>query len=290
MHFSRQHILIGLALFALYFIWGSTYLAMRIAIESLPPFMMAAIRFIVAGGVLYLWLRWRGKPAPTLRQWGGASLVGLFLLVIGNGGVAYAEQTVSSGVAALAVATMPLWAAVFSRIWGYAPSSREWLGILLGTVGVVVLNLGAEMRASPLGAMVLLLASASWAFGSLLGKHLPMPQGVMASAAQMLCGGVMLLGASWMHHEAIPQTIEPAAIYAVLYLIVFGSLIAYSAYLFLYNAVRPALATSYAFVNPLVAMILGAWLAGEALGHAEFYALVLIMLAVVLVLPLGRRR
>lgn len=290
MRFSRQHLLIGLALFALYFIWGSTYLAMRIAIESLPPFMMAAIRFLTAGGILYLYLRRQGAPAPTSKQWGGALLVGGLLLAVGNGGVAYAEQEVSSGVAALAVATMPLWAAVFASIWAHVPTKREWVGILVGTAGVVVLSLGEEMQASPLGAVILLLAAASWAFGSAWGRHLPMPKGAMASAAQMLCGGVLLTVASWTRGEAVPRAVSAQAVFALLYLILFGSLIAYSAYLYLFNTVRPALSTSYAFVNPLIALLLGAWLAGEAVGSAEFFALILIMLAVVLVLPLGRRR
>lgn len=289
MRFSRQHLLIGLALFALYFIWGSTYLAMRIAIEGLPPFMMAAMRFLAAGGMLYLFLRRQGAPAPTGKQWGGALIVGGLLLAVGNGGVAYAEQEVSSGVAALAVATMPLWAAVFAGIWAHVPAKREWAGILVGTAGVVVLNLGEEMQASPLGAVILLVAAASWAFGSAWSRHLPMPKGAMASAAQMLCGGALLVAASWTRGEAVPQTVSMQAAFALLYLIVFGSLIAYSAYLYLLNTVRPALSTSYAFVNPLIALLLGAWLAGEAVGSAEFFALILIMLAVVLVLPLGRR-
>ncbi|HZV98629.1 MAG TPA: drug/metabolite exporter YedA [Methylophilaceae bacterium] len=285
---SRQKLLIVLALGALYFIWGSTFLAMRFAIESFPPFMMAAIRFVAAGALLYGWLRWRGTPVPTFKQWLGAAIVGVLLLSIGNAGVAYAEQSVSSGAAALAIATVPLWAAIFASFWKHAPNRREWLGIVIGTVGIVVLNLGTNMQASPLGAGILLLSAACWAFGSLWGKHLPMPEGAMASAAQMLMGGAVLVGVSLMTGETWPESASPKSIYALAYLIVFGSLIAYSAYLFLLNAVRPALATSYAFVNPVVALALGAWLAGEVIGRAEYIALAIIVVGVLLVLPLKR--
>jgi drug/metabolite transporter (DMT)-like permease len=281
--------LVALALGALYFIWGSTFLAMRFAIESFPPFMMAAIRFVAAGMLLYAWLRWRGAPVPTMRQWLGATAVGTLLLSVGNAGVAYAEQTVSSGVAALMIATVPLWMAVLGCFWQQRPSQREWVGILVGTAGVVVLNLGGTLQASAAGAGILLLAAASWAFGSLWVKRLPMPAGAMASAAQMLAGGMVLVIASMATGEKWPTEISEKSIYAILYLIVFGSFVAYSAYLFLLDNVRPALATSYAFVNPLVAMFLGAWLAQETIDRAEYGALAIIIVGVLLVLPLKRR-
>lgn len=186
---TGQRLLILLALVALYFFWGATYIAMRIAIDSFPPFMMAALRFLVAGGLLYGWLRLRGSPAPSRAEWLGAVAVGTLLLVFGNAAVAYAEQTVASGVAALGIATVPLWMALFSGLWGQWPNRREWLGIVIGMTGVVVLNLSANMQASPLGAGLILLAAASWAFGSAWGKRLPMPAGAMGSAAQMLAGG-----------------------------------------------------------------------------------------------------
>lgn len=281
--------LVVLALGALYFIWGSTFLAMRFAIESFPPFMMAAIRFVAAGMLLYGWLRWRGAPAPNMRQWLGAMAIGTLLLSIGNAGVAYAEQTVSSGVAALMIATVPLWMAVLGCFWQQRPSQREWAGILVGTGGVVVLNLGGTLQASVAGAGILLLAAASWAFGSLWAKRLPMPAGPMASAAQMLAGGMVLVIASLATGEQWPAEISEKSIYAILYLIVFGSFVAYSAYLFLLDNVRPALATSYAFVNPLVAMFLGVWLAQETIDLAEYGALAIIIVGVLLVLPLKRR-
>ena len=286
---SDQHkLLVVLALAALYFIWGSTFLAMRFAMESFPPFLMGAIRFLAAGGLLYGWLRWRGAPAPARKQWLGAAIVGTLLLAVGNGGVAYAEQTVSSGIAALAIATVPLWTAIFASFWNERPHVREWLGVIVGTAGIIVLNLGDNLQASPLGAVVLLLAAASWAFGSLWGKHLSMPVGAMASATQMIAGGVVLLLASMLGGETWPVEISTKSVLAILYLILFGSFVAYSAYLFLLKHVRPALATSYAFVNPVVAMFLGAVLADESIGGPEYVALIIILVGVLLVLPWKR--
>jgi len=280
-----HRLLIVLSLLALYLIWGSTYLAMRFAMDSLPPFMMAATRFVIAGSLLYGFLRWRGQPAPTLPQWMGASVVGILLLAIGNASLAYAEKTVSSGVAALAVATVPLWMALFSGFWGQWPTRRECLGIVIGTLGVAILSMGSVMQASPQGTVLILLSAAVWAFGSIWGKHLPMAQGVMASATQMVMGGLILVVVSMVAGEPLPQQLSAKTIYAMLFLIFLGSLVAYSAYQFLLHNVRPALATSNTFVNPLVALILGAWLADEVIGSAEYLALAIIIFAVLLVLP-----
>jgi drug/metabolite transporter (DMT)-like permease len=281
-----QRLLVLLALLALYFIWGSTFLAMKFAIESFPPVMMAAIRFSIAGALLYGLLRLRGIPSPTSRQWVNATIVGTLLLSIGNAGVAIAEQTVSSGVAALTIATVPLWMALFSGIWGQWPTTREWTGIVVGTVGVAVLSTGGTLQASPTGTFLLLLAAASWAFGSVWGKRMDMPHGAMASAAQMFAGGVVLILASLLSGERWPQEATEKSVWAIAYLVIFGSFIAYSAYLFLLKAVRPALATSYAFVNPIVAMFLGVWLANESIGRTEYVALLIIIVGVLLVLPI----
>jgi len=282
---DQHKLLVVLALGALYFIWGSTFLAMRFAMESFPPFLMGAVRFIAAGALLYGWLRWRGVAAPSWNQWLGATIVGTLLLAIGNGGVAYAEQTVSSGVAALTIATVPLWTAIFASLWNEKPHAREWLGVLVGTAGIVILNLGDNLQGSPMGALVLLFAAASWAFGSLWGKHLSMPSGAMASASQMLAGGVVLLITGLVSGETWPVTVTTKSAVSILYLILFGSFVAYSAYLFLLKQVRPALATSYAFVNPVVAMFLGAVLADEVIGRPEVVALIIVVIGVSLVLP-----
>lgn len=272
-------------LIALYLIWGSTFISMKFAIESFPPFQMAALRFLLAGGLMYAVLRWRGESRPNFRQWLGAAAVGTLLLAAGNGGVAYAQQWIASGTAALAIATVPLWTAVFSRLWGHHPTRREWTGIGLGMFGIFLLNLGSNMQANALGAAIILLAAVCWAFGSVWSQHLPMPAGPMAGAAQMLCGGAVLVLVSIMHGEILPSALPtPRAVAAMLFLVFFGSFLAYSAYLYLFKTVRPALATSYAFVNPLVAMLLGAWLAGESVGFYEGLALVVVLGGVLLVL------
>lgn len=275
---------LGLALFSLYVIWGSTYLAMRVAMLGFPPFRMASYRFLAAGTVLLIAARLRGQALPSLRQWRNAAAVGALLLACGNGGVAYAEQTVSSGLAALMVSAMPLWMALFGGLWGKWPASKDWLGLALGTAGIVVLNLGSELRGSPAGAGALVFATAAWAFGSLWSRRLDLPQGAMAAAAEMLAGGVVLLGMSAVRGEQMPAAVPPLAIGALAYLVVFGSLVAYSAYLYLLARVTPAIASSYAYVNPVVALLLGAALLGENLPPALLLSLPLIIGAVALVL------
>lgn len=287
MHEKKQRWLIGLCLVALYFIWGATFLAMKIAIDSLPPFLMAALRFLGAGGLLYGLLRLRGEAAPTRPQWLGAATVGTLLLACGNGGVAFAQQWVATGAAALMIATVPLWTVLFSGFWGMPPHRRERAGIVFGMLGVLILNLGNNLQASPLGATVLLLAAICWALGSIWGKHLSMPSGLMAPAAQMLAGGAVLVLASVASGERIAAAPTWKTLAALLYLIAFGSLIAYTAYLYLLKTVRPALATSYAFVNPLIAMLLGNALLHEHFGTYEFGAMVFILLGVLLVLPIN---
>ena len=286
---KRQKILIPLALLTLYLIWGSTFLGMKFATESFPPFMMAALRFLLAGILLYVALRWRGAPNPNLSQWGGAAAVGTLLLTLGNGGVAYAQQSVATGTAAMVIGTVPLWTVLFAGLWGQKPRRNEILGIALGVLGVLILNITGSLQASPFGAAVLLTAATAWAFGSMWGRRLPMPQGAMASATQMICAGAVLVMISTVsgEHMAGPPTAK--AMLSMAYLVVFGSLIAYSAYLYLLKTVRPALATSYAFVNPVVAMLLGSWLAGEQVGVHDLLALGIILASVLLVLPFTRR-
>ena len=281
---------IGLALLALYIIWGSTYLAMRYAIEGFPPFLMAASRFLIAGTLLFGFHLARRQPLPSRKQVAGAAVVGVLLLIGGNTIVAYAEQTVASSVAALAIATVPLWAVLFARIWGRWPSRPEWIGLAIGFIGIVLLNVGGNLRANPLGALLLLAAAASWAFGSVLSQHLPLPaSGVMSSAVEMLTAGAVLIVISQLHGDHVAAHIPAASWWAMGFLIVFGSLIAFSAFVYLLRRVRPSLATSYAYVNPIVAVALGAGLAGEAITWPELAALLFILTGVGLV-ALGREK
>lgn len=279
------------AFFALYVIWGSTYLVIRIGVEYWPPLLLAGIRFVIAGSLMYAFLRWRGAPAPTWTQWKAAGIIGILLLTCGNGAVSVAEHTgVASGVAALAVATVPLFTLLCGYFWGARNTRLEWAGIVLGLIGIAMLNLGSNLQSSPLGAALLIFAAAAWAFGSVWSKHLPLPQGAMASAVEMLVGGVALLIASALSGEHL-DSLPPIEGWAALaYLTFFGSIIAFNAYMYLLKNVRPAAATSYAYVNPAVAVLLGIVFVGETIGIEEALAMAVIISAVVLIgLPQWRR-
>lgn len=280
----RQSFLVMLALFCTYFIWGSTYLAIRFGIESFPPFLMGGIRFTVAGLVLFVVMRYLGATMPTRREWMGASTVGLLLPALGNGTVCYVQQTISSSVAALSIATAPIWMAIFSSIWGHQITLREWFGIAIGLVGIILLNLGGSFDGDFTSALLLIFAAASWSFGSVWGKHLAMPKGLMGAACQMLAGGFALLLVSACAGEAWPTAISDKSWGAILFLIVLGSLVTYTAYQYLLKTVRPLVASSNTFINPIVAFAVGIWLANERVTMVEIVALGVILIGVFLVL------
>ena len=284
MHIKQKTLLISLCLFCTYFIWGSTYLAIRFGIESFPPFLMAGIRFTVAGLILYALMRYLGAPNPNRQQWLGAGVVGLLLPALGNGTVCYVQQTVSSSVAALAIATAPIWMAIFSSIWGHKITAREWLGVAVGLLGIGLLNLGGSLHGNLAGALLLIFAAATWSFGSVWSKRLAMPAGFMASAVQMLVGGLALLLISSLQGETWPQQISNKSWAAMLFLVVLGSLVAYSAYQYLLNTVRPLVASSNTFINPIVAFVLGMVFANEHVTGMEVTALAVILIGVFLVL------
>lgn len=283
-------LLVG-AFLALYLIWGSTYFVIKLGVQAWPPMLLAGLRFVIAGTLMFGWLRWRGVPMPTAKEWRACAIVGFLLLSCGNGGVTIAEHLgVASAVAALAIATVPLFALLFGLIWGQRTTGLEWGGIVLGLVGIGLLNLGHNLQASPLGAVLVLLAAASWAFGSMWSRHLSLPSGAMASAAQMLIGGAVLLAGSVASGERLEQAPDAAGWFALAYLTLLGSIVAFSAYLYLLKHVRPAAATSYAYVNPVVAVLLGVTFAGERIGTEEWLAMTVIVSAVVLIgLPQWRK-
>ncbi|HVP39477.1 MAG TPA: drug/metabolite exporter YedA [Candidatus Saccharimonadales bacterium] len=254
-----------LALLCVYFIWGSTYLGIRIAISGYPPFLMAGLRNLLASTLLLLWLKARRVPWPTRGQWLAAAAVGGLLLVGGNGGVVFAEQTVSSSLAALIVSVVPLWMVVFEGLLGGPwPQPLEWVGLALGLAGVGLLQFEGDLRASPAGAVALVVASMSWAFGSVWSRRLKLPPAGMSSAAQMLSGGCMLLVLGTLVGERLPRgPVRPQATAALVYLAVIGSIVAFSAYVYLLRRLKPAVVGTYAFVNPVVAVVLGVGLAGE---------------------------
>lgn len=273
-----------LALFAVYVLWGSSYLAMHYALRGIPPLLMAGIRFTIAGSLLYAFLRARGEPAPDRAGWRAAAIVGAMLLAGGNGFVAIGLKLgVGTGMAALLIATVPLLASIFAGLSGMWPTRKEWLGIVLGFLGIACLQRGAH-AGPPAAGLVVLLAAASWAYGSIWSRRLPLPSGLMSSATQMLTGGLLLLLLGLGRGEHIVALPDIHAVGALVYLIVFGSFIAYSSYLYLLKSVRPALATSYAYVNPVVAVALGIAFAGETMDLVGVSAMLLTLGGVVLVL------
>lgn len=275
---------VALALLAVYVIWGSTYLGIRFALEGgYPPLLMGGGRFLLAGALMYGVLRWRGEPAPTLPQWSALALMGLLLMGLGNGMVTIAEQWVSSGLAAVAVASMPLWMGLFTTLRGERPSRNEWIGMAIGFVGVVWLNAGSALAASPQGLIALLIAPVAWAFGSVWSRGRDLPSPFMSAAGQMLCGGAMMLVAGGLLGERVQAVPTTHGTLAVLYLVTFGSIIGFSAYIWLLRHVRPALASSYAYINPPIAVLFGALLAGERFSIHALGAMVVILAGVAIV-------
>jgi drug/metabolite transporter (DMT)-like permease len=264
-------------------VWGSTFLGIVVALEGFPPFILGAARFLAAGLLMIAFARWRGEPWPSRRQWYGAAVAGVFLFVIGNGLVNAAERSVSSGIAAVLVATMPLWMTVFGRLLGEPVSRREIAGVVIGLVGVGVMNLGGDLRASPLGVVMLLLAPMGWAIGSLASKRLPSPPGLMRAGAQMLSGGAAMGVVALALGERMEVAPSARAVLAAIYLVTFGSLIGFSAYSYLLKHTRPVVATSYAYVNPVIAVVLGVTLAGESFGAASAVGGAIILAAIILV-------
>lgn len=281
---------VGLALMAVYVIWGSTYLAVHIALASFPPLLLSSFRFLLAGGLLYLVLRMRGIPTPRPRQWVWATIMGGFLFGICQGGVAFAQQWVSSGFAAIGIATIPLWTTLFLSFWRQWPRRQEWFGLVIGFVGVLLLNVDGAFHASPSGAVLVLVAAVSWALGSAWKSHLLFTTGLMTNATEMLAGGTLLLFFHLLVERQQPGPISLASVGAVLYLAVFGGIIVYSAYVYLLRHVSFPLATSYAYVNPLVAVGLGLGLGGERPSITELLALVVILVGAGCLLLKSRER
>ncbi len=271
---------------AVYLIWGSTYLAIRVAIDTIPPLLMTGIRALAAGSVLLAigWLR--SRTLPSGRALRDAVALGVLLVACGNGGVAWAERTVPSGVAALVVATIPLWVAGIEWLSGARPRPGRFAGLALGATGVAVLV--APVRTAdavdPLGAVVLVLAALAWSVGTVRGRSSHHGGSLAATVgAQLLAGGVVLLATGYATGEANALRLEQvsaASVLAVAYLVVFGSLVAFSAYTYLLRVTTPGRAATYAFVNPLVAVLLGSVFAGEVLSGRIVVASGLILLGV----------
>lgn len=285
----RRSLTIAAALLALYTIWGSTYLGITFSLgDGFASFQLTTTRFVTAGLVLLLVARLRGIPFGTPRQWRNAAIVGALLIVGGNGLTTLAlELGAPSGLSATVIATTPLWAGVWSTAFGRRLTRPEWLGIAIGVVGVAVLTLDGRFRTHP-AIFLQFVAPILWALGSIWGPRAGLPHGVVAAGVQMIAGGLLALPISL----AIGETWSWPGAFAWgvwVYLVVFGSLVGYSAYVFLLGAVSPSLATSYAFVNPMVALALGVWLADETLDARTFVALPLIFAGVAVIGAAQRR-
>ncbi len=288
------------AMTSVYIIWGSTYLFIRLAIDTIPPFLMAAVRFIIAGTLLYVFRRWRGDPAPRPREWRSAAVVGLCLIAGGNGAVVWAEQRVPTGLTALLVGMTPLWIVAldwlrpFHRLrgkpGGRRPAMQALLGVLVGFFGVVMLiglnALGGLGGVDPLGALALLLGTLLWASGSLYNRTARLPQSpFMGTAMEMLAGAGGLLVMSFVTGDwgkLDVAAVSTQSVLAIAYLIVFGSWVAFSAYVWLLRVAPTPLVSTYAYVNPVVAIALGSFFVGERITSRELVAAAFILAAVVL--------
>ena len=270
---------------ATWLVWGSTYLAIKFALLSLPPFFQMGTRFLFAGVLLMAWMRWRGAPWPNTRQWRNAVIVGALMLGGGMGGTAWAEQTVGSGLVVAFVALVPLVIAALNRLYGVKPGRLELAGIVVGLAGVLLLTQGAGFQASHAGLIAIALACLTWSAGSVLSlRSLPLAPGAIGFASEMICGGGVLLAMSALAGEAPQWPPQPAAVAAWFYLVVFGSLIAFNAYMVLLSRASAGLASSYTFVNPVIAMLLGVAVAGEVITPFEWTAAGVVLVGVVLML------
>lgn len=289
-HASTLALLLAFA--AIYFLWGSTYIFIKWGIATIPPFIMAGLRHVIAGGILYAWIRLCGGEKPVAAHWSSAAILGALLLFGGNGGVTWAQQTVPSGVAALIIAAVPMWMSVLDwvRPNGHRPAGRVMVGLFIGFGGIALLigpGLGNGDRIPLAGAAILLFASLSWATGSLLSRHMKLPHTLVLSIAmQSIAGGTLLLlgGAAtgeWARFTLGAISLRSAL--ALVYLVVCGSIIGFTCYIWLLKVATPARVSTYAYVNPVVALTLGWLVGGEAISQRSFTAAAIIVAAVVMI-------
>ena len=284
--------LLALCLAIVYVVWGSTYLAIHFVVDGIPPLASSAIRNFCAGTLLLAFLLARGAAWPTWRQWRNGALIGFMMMGLGNGFVCLGETRVPSGLASLVVAGVPLFAMLFAwGLFGARPRLLEWAGVGLGLAGMALLNLDLHASANPGAIAILFIAAASWALATVLQPRLDLPKGPMSAAVQMLGGGASLVVMAAIHGERFdPATVPASSWWALAYLVVFGSLVAYTAFIYVIGHSRPALATSYAYVNPVVAVGLGALFAGEGVSAPIVAGMAVILLGVGLVMAGGRKR
>jgi drug/metabolite transporter (DMT)-like permease len=290
-HASRAQIAAAFA--SIYLIWGSTYLAIRYAVETIPPFLMGGTRFVISGALLYVWARSRVAAIPTRINWKNAVIAGGFLLLGGNGAVVWAEQFMPSGLTALLVSILPFWLVIIEwvRPPRQRPSGAILVGLVLGFIGIVVLvgpsELGGHEDASPLGTLVLILGSLSWAIGSFWSRDAELPaSGLLTTGMEMLGGGVLMLIVGTLSGELSRldlHGVSHASVIGLAYLITFGSLIGFTSYIWLLDKVSPAHLGTYAYVNPIIAVLLGWAIAGEKLSARTAVAAAIVIAGVALI-------
>ncbi len=288
---SRRAPLLLPALLACYLIWGSTYFAIHMALASFPPFFQMGTRFLVAGGLLMAWVAARGHALPSLTHWRNALVIGSLMLGAGMGLVATASQHLGSGLIATFIAVVPMMTCGWGLLFGRRVTRAELLGMALGLAGVVLLLQGASFSAAPVGVACIAGATLSWSLGSVLSTtRLPLADGPAGFASEMLCGGAVLMLISLALGEQPAWPPQPAALAAWAYLVLFGSLIAFSAYLYLLAHSSTAVATSYAFVNPLIALFLGVFFGHEVVTGPEWISCAVILAGVFLILAAGKKQ
>ncbi len=289
---SPQRWQLVLAFLCIYIVWGSTYLAMRFAVATIPPFLMGATRFLIAGALLVAWSAARGQAAASRLAWRNAAIVGGMLLFWGNGSVAWAAQRVPSGLMSLLVATVPLWMVLLEGARGRRATVPQLVGVAIGLVGVSLLVLPADgswrnAPVDPVGAVVLVMGSFAWTAGSLFSREAEQARyAPMASGMQMLCGGAMLLLLGIATGEPARlsmDTVSTRSTLSVVYLVIFGSLVGFSTYMWLLKKASPSAVGTYAYVNPAVAVMLGVLLAGETVPPRAVLAMTIILGGVALV-------
>ena len=278
-----------IALLILYVLWGSTYLGIKFALISFPPFLLGGTRLPAAGLVMYLFLRLRGTPNPTRRQWLHCIIYGVLLLGVGNGILAFAEQYISSSLAAALLAAQPVVIVLVFGLFGKWPRKLEWLGIAVGIVGVVLLNLDGELLANPLGVVALLVSMLGWSFGTVLAREkLDLPGGAMTTSVELLAGGFFQLLISTLLHEQMKPLQAPAmAGWAYLAVV---SIIGFTSYTIVIRRLRPTLASSFSYVNPAVALVLGALIGGERVSTIAIVGVAVIILGVLFISLAQRKR
>lgn len=275
-------IALGIAMLSMYFIWGSSYISIKIGLEGFPPFLLTGVRFYTSGSILFIICLFSGYTVPRPIEWFNGALIGFLLLTMASTAVGIAEGTVSSGLVAIGFATIPLYTALILGFFGKWPRPLEWLALLVGIAGIGLLNLEGEFRASPFGATVVMLGSASWSLGTVLTLRMRMPPGFMATAVEMITAGLTTLAIGLLLGERIAVFPAYRPSMAMLYMIVFPSMIAFSAHRYLLDRVRPIVANSFAYTNPIIAVFLGILLGGESISAFGLGAMAIVILSLLM--------